>query len=171
MRSQATLDAATWSPVELKSVHPRIDPSCPTALTAVELLELYRSRELSPVEVTSDVLDRIATHNPAVNAYCHVDGEGALREAKASEARWQRGERCGTLDGLPSSIKDLTLTSGMPTRQGSLTTSAEGPWDIDAPLTSFMRREGAILVGKITTPGFGWKGVTDNLLYGVTHNP
>lgn len=141
------------------------------ALTAVELLELYRTRQLSPVEVTSDVLDRIATHNPAVNAYCHVDREGALREAKASEARWQRGQPCGTLDGVPSSIKDLTLTSGMPTRKGSRTTSADGPWDIDAPFTSFMRREGAILVGKTTTPEFGWKGVTDNLLYGVTRNP
>ncbi|RAI72470.1 amidase [Pseudomonas fluorescens] len=141
------------------------------ALTAVELLELYRTGELSPVEVTSDVLDRIALYNPAVNAYCHVDFEGAMQQARASEARWLRGQPCGALDGLPSSIKDLTLTKGMPTRKGSLTTSDEGPWDTDAPFSSSMRKEGAVLVGKTTTPEFGWKGVTDNPLYGVTRNP
>ena len=91
--------------------------------TAVELLDLYQRRQLSPVEVIDDVLTRIDQHNPAVNAYCHVDGEGARTAARASEQRWQRGEPCGRLDGVPASIKDLTLTRGMPTRKGSLTTS------------------------------------------------
>ncbi|RZI87845.1 MAG: amidase, partial [Pseudomonas sp.] len=107
--------------------------------TAVELLDLYQLRQLSPLEVIDDVLTRIDQHNPAVNAYCHVDAEGARAAARASEQRWQRGEPCGRLDGLPTSIKDLTLTRGMPTRKGSLTSSAAGPWDVDAPFSGFMR--------------------------------
>ncbi|MDN7143779.1 amidase [Pseudomonas sp. JQ170] len=140
-------------------------------LTAVELLALYERKEVSPVEVTEDVLARIAQHNPAVNAYCHVDEEGARAAARASEKRWQQGNPCGRLDGVPSSIKDLTLTRGMPTRKGSRTTSSEGPWEVDAPFSAFMRAAGAVLVGKTTTPEFGWKGVTDNPLYGITRNP
>ncbi|MDF0729166.1 amidase [Pseudomonas entomophila] len=139
--------------------------------SAVELLELYQRRQVSPLEVLDDVLARIDRHNPQVNAYCHVDHEGARAAARASERRWQRGEPCGRLDGVPASIKDLTLTRGMPTRKGSLTTSASGPWEDDAPFTAFMRAAGAVLVGKTTTPEFGWKGVTDNPLYGITRNP
>ena len=139
--------------------------------TAVELLELYQRRQLSPVEVIDDVLARIDQHNPAVNAYCHVDGEGARAAARASEQRWQRGEPCGRLDGVPASIKDLTLTRGMPTRKGSLTSSAAGPWDVDAPFSGFMREAGAVLLGKTTTPEFGCKGETNSPLTGVTRNP
>ncbi|MBT1266183.1 MULTISPECIES: amidase [Pseudomonas] len=140
-------------------------------LTAVELLARYRDKSLSPVEVTEDALLRIERYNPAVNAYCHVDPEGALKAARDSEQRWLKGQPCGALDGVPSSIKDLTQTIGMPTRKGSRTTSAEGRWDVDAPFSAFMRKAGAVLLGKTTTPEFGWKGVTDNPLYGITRNP
>ncbi|MGY2291196.1 amidase [Pseudomonas sp. SDO528_S397] len=140
-------------------------------LSAVELLARFRDKTLSPVEVTEDALQRIERYNPVVNAYCHVDPEGALNAARASEQRWFKGQPCGALDGVPSSIKDLTLTRGMPTRKGSRTSSAEGPWDVDAPFSAFMRKAGAVLLGKTTTPEFGWKGVTDNPLYGITRNP
>ena len=140
-------------------------------MNAVELLNRFRDKSLSPVEVTEDALLRIERYNPAVNAYCHVDHEGALQAAKASEQRWLKGQPCGALDGVPASIKDLTLTRGMPTRKGSRTTSALGPWEVDAPFTGFMRQAGAVLLGKTTTPEFGWKGVTDNPLYGITRNP
>ena len=140
-------------------------------LTAVELLARYRNKSLSPVEVTEDTLLRIERYNPVVNAYCHVDPEGALNAARASEQRWFQGAPCGALDGVPASIKDLTLTAGMPTRKGSRTSSATGPWDVDAPFSAFMRKAGAVLLGKTTTPEFGWKGVTDNPLYGITRNP
>ena len=140
-------------------------------MSAVELLGCYRDKSLSPVDVTEDALARIERFNPQVNAYCHIDADGALRSARASEQRWLKGEPCGALDGVPASIKDLTLTQGMPTRKGSRTTSAQGPWDVDAPFTAFMRQAGAVLLGKTTTPEFGWKGVTDNPLYGITRNP
>lgn len=140
-------------------------------LNGQQLLAAYRDKSLSPVEVTADALARIERHNPSVNAYCHVDPQGALLAARASEQRWYQGQPCGALDGLPASIKDLTLTRGMPTRKGSLSTSAAGPWDVDAPFSRFMRDAGAVLLGKTTTPEFGWKGVTDNPLYGITRNP
>ena len=140
-------------------------------MCAVELLQNYRDKSLSPVDVIKDALARIERFNPQVNAYCHIDAEGALRSARASEQRWLKGEPRGALDGVPASIKDLTLTQGMPTRKGSRTTSAHGPWDVDAPFTAFMRQAGAVLLGKTTTPEFGWKGVTDNPLYGITRNP
>ena len=60
-------------------------------LSASDLLSRFRRKELSPVEVMRAVLDRIDRHNSAVNAWCHLDAEGALRSAKDSEARWMAG--------------------------------------------------------------------------------
>ncbi|WP_251976148.1 amidase [Salinicola avicenniae] len=145
------------------------------ALTAQEALEGFASGAFSPVELTADCLSRIERFNPVVNAFCHVDADGAMAAAREAEARWQRGAPKGPLDGVPATIKDLTLTVGMPTRKGSTTTAeltmATGPWEIDAPFTAMMREAGAVLLGKTTTPEFGWKGVTDNPLYGITRNP
>lgn len=140
-------------------------------LTAHDSLSLFRSGKLSPVELVKDCLSRIEKHNPKFNAFCHVDVEGALSAARASEVRWRKGKPKGPLDGVPSTIKDLTLTRGMPTRKGSASTNADGPWDIDAPITARMKEAGAIILGKTTSPEFGWKGVTDNPLHGVTRNP
>lgn len=139
-------------------------------LTAVDALELFRSGDLSPVELVEDCLDRIGGH-AELNAFSHVDEEGALTAARASELRWVKGAPAGPLDGIPATIKELTLTRGMPTRKGSATTSGEGPWDVDAPITARMREAGAIIIGKTTSPEFGWKGVTDNPLHGITRNP
>lgn len=140
-------------------------------LTASEALVLFRRRVLSPVELTEDCLTRIERDNPRVNAFAHVDGDQALDAARASEARWRAGTPCGALDGVPITIKDLTLTRGMPTRLGSATSSAEGPWDTDAPISHHLREAGAVILGKTTSPEFGWKGVTDNPLHGITRNP
>ena len=140
-------------------------------LSAVEALSLFRHRELSPVELTQDCLARIRRDNPAVNAFAHVDEVGALAAARASEARWQAGTPSGPLDGIPTTIKDLTLTAGMPTRFGSATSSPDGPWEADAPVSGHLREAGAVIIGKTTSPEFGWKGVTDNPLHGVTRNP
>lgn len=146
-------------------------PTDPGEMGACQLLELYRRSALSPVEAARAALDRIERFNPTVNAYCHVDRNGALALARASERRWLTNSPCGAVDGVPASIKDLTLARGMPTRKGSLLTSADGPWEDDAPVTGHLRRAGAVLLGKTTTPEFGWKGVTDSPLTGITRNP
>ncbi|HEU0258896.1 MAG TPA: amidase family protein, partial [Burkholderiales bacterium] len=140
------------------------------ALTASELVDAFRKRTLSPVEVTAAVLKRIEALNPVLNAFSLVS-ENALNEAKASEARWLAGQPKGLLDGVPVSIKDLILTRGWPTRRGSKTIDPKGPWNDDAPATARLREHGAVLLGKTTTPEFGWKGVTDSPLTGITRNP
>lgn len=139
-------------------------------LSASELLERYREKSLSPVEVTQAVLDRIERHDGAVNAFVLTDAERALADAKASEKRWAKGAPAGLVDGVPTTIKDLVLAKGWPMRGGSLITSPE-PVAEDAPITARLREDGAVLVGKTTTPEFGWKGVTDSPLTGVTRNP
>ncbi|WP_439817829.1 amidase [Zavarzinia sp. CC-PAN008] len=140
-------------------------------LSATELLTAYRRRSLSPVEVTTALLDRIARLDRKVNAFCLVDHDRALADARASEARWVAGRPQGRLDGVPTGIKDLLLTKGWPTLRGSLSTSAAQAWEVDAPSVARLREHGAILLGKTTTPEFGWKGVTDNPLTGITRNP
>ncbi|WP_245297193.1 MULTISPECIES: amidase [Rhodomicrobium] len=140
-------------------------------LTATVLLARYAAKTLSPVEATRAALDRIASQNGAVNAFCLVDEERALDAARASEARWMRGEPLGLVDGVPCSIKDLILTKGWPTLRGSLTISPDQPWEEDAPCVARLLAHGAVLLGKTATPEYGWKGVTDSPLTGITRNP
>lgn len=141
------------------------------ALSATELLRLYRRRRLSPVEVTEAALARIDRHNATVNAFCLVDRDAALAAARAAEERWLRGRPCGLVDGVPCTIKDVLLTRGWPTLRGSRTVNPKQSWDEDAPATARLREHGAVLLGKTTTPEFGWKAVTDSPLTGITRNP
>jgi len=141
------------------------------SMTAGELVAQYRSKRLSPVEVTRAALDRIAGLNPVYNAFVLVDDERALRDARNSEARWQRGEPAGAVDGVPATVKDLIVTEGWPTRRGSKTIDPQQPWTEDGPPVARMKEQGAVFLGKTTTPEFGWKGVTDSPLTGVTVNP
>jgi aspartyl-tRNA(Asn)/glutamyl-tRNA(Gln) amidotransferase subunit A len=140
------------------------------ALSASALLDGYRKRTLSPLEVTEAVLRRIEALNPRINAFNLVSDQ-AMDEARASEARWAAGRPVGLLDGVPVSVKDIILTKGWPTLRGSKTISPKGPWNDDAPVTARLREHGAVLLGKTTTPEFGWKGVTDSPLTGITRNP
>jgi len=141
------------------------------SLSAAELLAAYRAKTLSPVEATRAVLARIAQLNPVLNCFNLIDAKSALEAARASEARWRKGAPMGSLDGVPTSIKDIILTRGWPTRRGSKTTDPDGPWNDDAPAVARLREQGAVLFGKTTTPEFGWKGVTDSPLTGITRNP
>jgi aspartyl-tRNA(Asn)/glutamyl-tRNA(Gln) amidotransferase subunit A len=140
------------------------------ALTATELVESFRKKTLSPVDVAKAVLARIDKLNPVLNAF-NLVSDKALDEAKASEARWAAGQPRGLLDGVPVSIKDIILTKGWPTLRGSKTVDPTGPWNDDAPASARLREHGAVLLGKTTTPEFGWKGVTDSPLTGITRNP
>jgi aspartyl-tRNA(Asn)/glutamyl-tRNA(Gln) amidotransferase subunit A len=136
----------------------------------VELCRLFKSGEASPVEATRAALERIERFNPTVNAYIYVDDEGALEAAKASARRWGQGNPLSPLDGVPVSLKDLTDVRGMPSTEGSATTSDE-LCDEDAPPAAFLREAGAVLLGQTNSPEFGWKAVTDNPRYGATVNP
>ncbi len=139
-------------------------------MTAVELSQLFQSKALSPVEATQASLERIEQCNSSVNAYCFIAEQDALKAAKQSEARWFKAAPLSKIDGIPSSIKDLTSVAKWPSRSGSLT-SSEDLAVVDAPFTQKMRQAGAVILGKTTTPEFGWKGVTDSRLTGITRNP
>ncbi len=139
-------------------------------LTASELLGLYRRGELSPVEVVGDALDRIARFEPRINGFVLVDTDGALAAARASEARWHKGEPQGLADGLPATIKDNIDVAGLPSRKGSATTPTT-PAAADAPAVARLREQGAVVLGKTTLPEFGWIGVCHSPLTGITRNP
>ncbi|WP_245278833.1 amidase [Rhizobium leguminosarum] len=140
------------------------------SMSALALSAAYRARELSPVEVLGSCLERIERFEPKVNAFVVLDREGALTAARASELRWRRGEQLGPADGVPATIKDNIAWHGLPTRQGSLLTT-ETPAAFDAPAVARLKEAGCVLLGKTTMPEFGWKGVGDSPLTGITRNP
>ncbi|MFC1228866.1 MULTISPECIES: amidase [Streptomyces] len=142
-----------------------------TSLTAVRLLDGYRTGAFGPVAVTRAALERAREIQPEVNAFVRLFPDRALEQAAASEERWRRGEPRGLLDGVPVTVKDILLLRGAPTLRGSRTVDPAGPWDEDAPSVARLREHGAVFLGKTTTPEFGWKAVTDSPLSGVTRNP
>jgi aspartyl-tRNA(Asn)/glutamyl-tRNA(Gln) amidotransferase subunit A len=140
-------------------------------LPAIRLIAMYRAKELSPVEAMTETLARLERYEGALNAFVLYDPESALAAARRSEARWQKGEPRGLLDGVPVAIKDTQLTCGWPRLVGSKTIDPNQTWTEDAPATARLRAENAVFFGKTTTPEFGWKPVTDSPLSGVTRNP
>lgn len=143
----------------------------PTELTAIELIDGYRRGDLSPVEAARAVLRAIEERDHELNAFVRVDRDRAVASARASEARWREGAPLGPGDGVPVSVKDLFWTEGWPTLRGSRLIAEDRAWTQDAPCTARLRETGAVLLGKTTTPEFGWKGVTDSLRHGSTGNP
>lgn len=143
----------------------------PIEMTAVELVAAYGSGELSPVEATEAVLDRIEEVDGNLNAFCLVDRDSALVQARAAEERWRQGYPKGLLDGVPISIKDIFLTDGWPTLRGSMSVDADQPWTVDSPVAARLRADGMVFVGKTTTPEIAWKAVTDSPRHGITRNP
>ena len=140
-------------------------------MSARDLASGFGTRRFSPVEVTQAVLDRIGELDKTYNAFCVIDGESALEAARQSERRWHEERPLSPIDGVPTTVKDLILVKGWPTRRGSRTIDADQPWDVDGPPVARLREAGAVLIGKTTTPEFGWKGVTDSPLTGTTVNP
>jgi aspartyl-tRNA(Asn)/glutamyl-tRNA(Gln) amidotransferase subunit A len=137
---------------------------------ATELSRLIRAKALSPVELMRAVLDRIERLNPQVNAFATLLADAALEGAKQAEAAVMRGEARGALHGLPVTIKDLAYTKGIRSMFGSRTLEHLVP-EHDSPFVPRLRAAGAIVIGKTTTPEFGWKATGDSPLTGSTRNP
>ena len=140
-------------------------------MTATQLVSAYRDKDLSPVDVAEYLLGRIDALDAQINAFCLVDPETTLAMARASEDRWMSGEPQGVLDGVPVAIKDLVVSKGWPTLRGSKTVDRNQPAEHDAPSVARLRENGAVFIGKTTTPEFGWKGTNDSPLTGTTRNP
>ncbi|MFT4081659.1 MAG: amidase [Nocardioides sp.] len=138
--------------------------------TAAELAELYRSREVSPVEVVDAVLDRMDRVQPVLNIMVTGTAEQARAEAAAAEKRFQIGDQLPPLYGVPITVKDLVDTSGVRTTYGCVAFADHVP-DEDAVGWARLREQGVILLGKTTTPEFGLLGVTESKLTGSTSTP
>ena len=143
------------------------DPLC--RMDARTLAEGFAQRAFSPVEVARAALARCEVVQARWNAFVLIAADAALAAARASEARWLRGEPLGPLDGVPTTIKDIVWVRGWPARYGSRTTPAQ-PAE-DAPAVALLRAAGSVLLGLTTTPEFGWKALTDGPLSGITRNP
>jgi Asp-tRNA(Asn)/Glu-tRNA(Gln) amidotransferase A subunit family amidase len=137
---------------------------------ATELAGDVAAKRLSAVEVVDAFLARIERLNPRLRAYCTITADEARAAASRAETAVMRGEPLGPLHGVPVSIKDLIVTKGVRTTRGSRVYSNAVP-DEDAPVVERLKAAGAIVLGKTNTPEFGWKGVTDNLVFGPTRNP
>lgn len=140
-------------------------------LGAAELAKGYGSKRFSPVEVTKACIAQIEALDGQINAMCGVHADEALQSARDSEARWRTGAQLSPLDGVPVLVKDLILVRGWATRRGSRTIDPNQPWVHDGPSVARLREAGCVLLGQTTTPEFGWKGVTDSPLTGITRNP
>jgi aspartyl-tRNA(Asn)/glutamyl-tRNA(Gln) amidotransferase subunit A len=139
--------------------------------TAASLAKGFAAKKFTPVDVAQACLAQVFAHDGALNAMCHLDEKTTLMMAEASAKRWKAGKPLSALDGVPVLIKDLLLTKGWPTLRGSKTISRDGPWEVDCPSVGRLREAGVVFLGLTTTPEFGWKGVTDSPLTGITRNP
>ncbi|GLK69023.1 amidase [Hansschlegelia plantiphila] len=150
----------------------RVAPGADLALsTAAELGALFAAGKASPVEALAAVLKRIERLDRHVNAFALLDAERAYADARASEARWARGEALGAIDGVPTALKDLIAAKDWPTLRGSRVVDPDQPWEEDSPATARLREGGAVLIGKTTTAEFGWTALADSPLTGITRNP
>ncbi|MCL5042595.1 MAG: amidase [Gammaproteobacteria bacterium] len=140
-------------------------------MTAMQLLQHYRDKSLSPVEVAGAMLDQIEAVDSHTNGFCLHDRDTSLALARESEQRYQSGNAQGLVDGVPVAVKDVFLTPMWPTLRGSKTVDPESTLNKSAPTTAALARHGYVPIGKTTTPELGWKGVTDNPIDGVTNNP
>src|SRR6202790_3767201 len=141
-----------------------------TFLSAVSMAEQVRQKNLSPVELVEAHLTRIEELNPKLNAFVHVDVEGARRQARVAEAAVCNGEEPGVLHGVPLSIKSSMPVKGLRWEAGTKLRAGIVA-ERDAPLVAQLRQAGAIILGVTNAPELLMAWETDNLLYGRTNNP
>lgn len=144
-------------------------------LPAAELAPQIRAGAVTPTDVAEQVVARIETINPELNAFIAFDRDRVLEDAAtltAAQRDAQRdGDELGPLHGVPYSIKDLTAVAGLPLTFGlePLRDSIPGH---DAAVVTRLRAAGGLFLGKTNTIESGYHcGSTDNHLFGPTHNP
>ena len=138
-------------------------------LPATELRARVVRKDVSPVEIMRAVLARAERMQPSLNCFITLCGDEAMAEARKAEREVMVGEPLGLLHGIPFTVKDLVNTRGVRTTFGAVPYNQNVP-DHDAVAVARMRAQGAILLGKTTTPEFGTKCLTDSPLFGRTRN-
>lgn len=139
-------------------------------MTAVELAQRIRARDVSSAEVTAEIVRRAEESQGTLNAFITLCKDEALAAAKAADAAVARGDTLGALHGVPVSVKDIINTAGIRTTWASRLMESNVP-DADAAAVKRLKDAGAIVIGKTTTSEFAHKLLTDSPLFGVTRNP
>ncbi len=139
-------------------------------MSALEMREKIKTQELSALEITEVLIERINKINPLINAYCTLSLDMAREMAKQADEKVKKGEKLGELIGIPTSIKDLMQTKGIRTTYGSKLYENFIP-EVDDIAVERLKKEGCVLMGKTNTPEFGHVPITQNLVFGVTKNP
>jgi aspartyl-tRNA(Asn)/glutamyl-tRNA(Gln) amidotransferase subunit A len=142
----------------------------PAFLTIAELNRLYDQHELSPVEVTRSLLDRIAAHDGKLHSFIRVTPEAALAAAQAAERELMADRRRGPLHGIPYALKDIVETAGIPTTGHSKLRRDYVP-TADAHLVTLLKAGGAVLMGKLATWEFALGGPSWDLPWPPARNP
>ena len=138
--------------------------------TAVELGRKIKDKELTAVEATQAVLDRIDSVENTVHAYVTVDREGALKKAAEIQKKIDDGELTGPLAGVPVAIKDNMCTEGMLTTCSSKILYNFVP-TFTAEAVKNLEAAGAVIIGKTHMDEFAMGSTTETSAYGVTRNP
>ncbi|MCB1003451.1 MAG: hypothetical protein KDB35_04620 [Acidimicrobiales bacterium] len=141
--------------------------------TVIEAADAVRSREVGAVELTAACLAAIDRRDEGLNAFTHLDPEGALVRAKAVDDRVAAGrvDELGPLAGVPFGVKDLQDCAGLPTTKGSRWYAGRGVAGRDSIHVGRLRAAGAVPLGKTATPEFGTWAFTASPVHGVTRNP
>ncbi|MDJ0349257.1 amidase [Cryobacterium sp. PH29-G1] len=140
-------------------------------LPATELVQRYSSGDLSPVEVTAAVLDRAERLQPDLNCFWGIDRAGALDAAAASEKRWAAGKPLGTIDGVPTSIKENVAVRGFSQPSGTAAKFDAPIATTDGPSAARIRESGGVLFGVTVMPDYGMLSSGVSSLHGITRSP
>jgi aspartyl-tRNA(Asn)/glutamyl-tRNA(Gln) amidotransferase subunit A len=139
-------------------------------LSATALIEGYRRRAFSPLEVMRAVIARVEACEPLLHATYLFAPERALGQAEAATARWARAEPMGPLDGVPVTLKENIATTGEPTPLGTAATELS-PAGADAPPAARLREAGAIVISKTTMPDYGMLSSGLSSFHALARNP
>lgn len=139
-------------------------------MSATELAEHVRRRELSARDIATAMIEQVERVNPDVNALVYWNPETVLADAAQLDEKQAQDGVVGPLHGVPYTIKDLTAVRGIPLTLGVKALKDHVP-DFDAPIVERLRDSGGLFLGKTNTPEAGYCGKTDNHLFGVTRNP
>ena len=138
--------------------------------TISELAPLLRRKELSPVDLAKQYLERARRLNPTLNAYITLTEKQALEDAARAEREIQQGQYRGPLHGIPFAVKDNLATRGVRTTAGSKILDNWLP-EFDATAVQRLKDAGVILLGKTNMHEWALGGTTINPFYGTTRNP
>lgn len=143
-------------------------------VSASEVVRQVQGRERSAVEVTREALERIEQLNPVYGAVTFVDAEAALEQAEGVDRRIASAEATGALAGVPTLMKDLYgFRPGWPTTLGGLPAARDdrAPDGVWSWFPDRITRSDAVLLGQTNSSTFGFRGVTDNTVFGPSKNP